>query len=276
MARIYGLNGLIRGRQGNNVFSVQNGTQVLKVYNPVVANPRSLPQRTQRAKFALAGKMSSIVPNLAISGMSGSNSRGKRARFVQSLVNIATVSGTVDALVASVPFNSIKWSEGSISRWSQTFTATATYTSNLIQVDSPAMSLRNNPPLGYGELLVVALFDSEGRQLDEVQTAFRSTTTANTFYFRETPTRQEVVVAVYICPFTTDSSLNRGVSSNLYYTGETSVNVRMSTSSSLAGYNWGDSQPIQVFSVAPVTTSVNPSPDDDRQIEDSRSSSKKK
>ena len=53
------------GKLGNNVFYVRGGLQMARIYQPVVANPRTRPQLQAREKFALlsdiAGKMGCIV-----------------------------------------------------------------------------------------------------------------------------------------------------------------------------------------------------------------------
>lgn len=262
MARIYGLNGALRGRQGNNVFSVQNGTQVVKAYQPVVFNPRTMPQREQRAKFALAGKISGASPKEALLGIIGSSSRAKRSRFVSSIVRAASVSGTIDNLVSSVPFASIQWSEGALSRYSSSFTATAVYNQHNVEVSVPAMTFYTNVPAGYGEMIVVGLFDADSRPLDEIQVGIRSTTGALSFSFRETPTRVDATVAVWLCPFVSSSDLTSGVSSSLYPTAA-DVNVNVLSRAVASSRSWGASQWVSVIQVSPATTSVAPSPDDD-------------
>lgn len=262
MARIYGLNGLIRGRQGNNVFSIQNGTQVVKAYNPSVFNPKSIGQREQRARFALAGKLSAATPAMAISGLNGSSQREKRARLVSQVIKGSSVSGTIDNLVASIPITNIRWSEGSVNRQSFFFSATAVYDSYSVVATVPAMSLTPSAPAGYGEMVVCGMFDTEGRALDQVQAAIRNTTTANTFTFRETPTRVAATVAVWVCPFQMDESISEGVSSNLF-PQDGSLSMRVRSSTTLSGRKWGVSEPQPVIEVSPATTSVAPSPSDD-------------
>lgn len=61
MAKIYGLNGLIKGRQGNNVFSVRNGAQVVSAYNPAPANPSTSAQVAARARFKLMSQISEVL-----------------------------------------------------------------------------------------------------------------------------------------------------------------------------------------------------------------------
>lgn len=275
MARIYGLNGALRGRQGNNVFAVQNGTQVVKAYQPVVYNPRTMPQREQRAKFALAGKLSGASPREAMLGLLGESSRSRRARFVSSIVRAASASGTIDNIVASVPFASIQWSEGALSRYSSSFSATAVYDQHNIICTVPAMTFYTTVPEGYGEMVVVGLFDADSRPLDEIQVGIRSTTTQLTFSFRETPTRVAASVAMWLCPFVSSHDLTTGRSSSLYPT-EAGVNVNVLASAVASARSWGASQYVTVIQVAPATTSMVPGPDDEARTGSEHSSVKSK
>lgn len=54
MAKAVGLIGSLKGKVGNTVFATRRGTQIARVYQPVVANPKSSRQALSRAKFALA------------------------------------------------------------------------------------------------------------------------------------------------------------------------------------------------------------------------------
>lgn len=54
MAKAVGLIGSLKGKVGNTVFATRRGIQVARVYQPVVAQPKSARQQLSRAKFALA------------------------------------------------------------------------------------------------------------------------------------------------------------------------------------------------------------------------------
>lgn len=265
MARIYGLNGLIRGRQGNNVFSVQNGTQVVKVYNPAVSNPRTLAQREQRTKFALAGKMSMATPNEALIGLSGASKRNRRAQFVRSLVNAASVSGTIDALTAAVPYSSVMYSEGTVPQWSIAPTVTASFTgsalSSRVTVSVTSLQLSSGAPAGYGELVIVALYDISTSQLEEVQVQRRSASAAANFSFRQ-GVRRNVYIVTYLAPFIEDVEATRPRTSFLSGT-ETDINLSASSLLRLSSARWGQSIPVSVTPVLGAETAVAPNPIDD-------------
>lgn len=203
MARIYGLNGALRGRQGNNVFSIQNGTQVVKAYQPVVSNPRTELQMLQRAKFSLAGKLSSDTPNEAIYGMRGASKRDRRGSFVSSIVNSAIASTLADGFSASIRFADIIFSQGAVPRYSPIALVAASrseQSDRVINASFPAMSVPNDAPSGYGELIVVGVFDSNTSPLDRLQVAVRSLDNPAAITFRLAE-RVACAVAGWVIPF---------------------------------------------------------------------------
>lgn len=275
MAKIFGLNGIIRGRQGNNVFSVQNGVQVLKQYQPAVANPRSDGQTIQRTKFALAGKMSGATPTVALSGMIGGNARDKRARFVELLLRATSVTSSETGYRAAVPLADVLYSEGSLATYSSVSSVTAVWAGtsiiaqNNITVTISMGQISNNRPAGYSELYVVALYDSETNNLEVVQATERSQ--SSVVFNLRAGYQHNCYVAVYQVPFVRLSSLSRPVSSNVGAT-ETDAFLNASRSSLIAGSEWGRSMLVQVIGVLGaenVHTSISSEDNDDmREVDD--------
>lgn len=85
MAKIYGINGKITGKVGNTVFAVDGGIQVARQYNPIVANPRTEGQQTQRLKVDFAGQMSKGIVAAALEGLGG-NRRQRRSALLSNLI----------------------------------------------------------------------------------------------------------------------------------------------------------------------------------------------
>lgn len=85
MAKIYGINGKLTGKVGNTVFAVDGGIQVARQYNPIVANPRTEAQQTQRLKVDFAGQMSKGIVAAALDGLSG-NRRQRRSALLSNLI----------------------------------------------------------------------------------------------------------------------------------------------------------------------------------------------
>lgn len=268
MARIYGLNGVLRGRQGNNVFSVLNGTQVVKSYQPVVANPRSIGQREQRAKFALAGKFSSATPTDALIGMRGGNPRERRAAFVANLVRNATTRLSGSTVIAAVPFESVKFAEGALGVYSYVPSVTAQWSGSAarenVRVTVSAISLPNIVPEGYGERIVVALFDPVTYALDQLETAVRTNTAAD-FYFR-VGERRDVVVAAYVVPFVADDSVRSYSASNMYSV-DNSVELQGLLSSGAASLTFGESVFVNAVALPAVNAQTSTSREGDESSE---------
>lgn len=274
MAKIYGLNGILRGRQGNNVFSVQNGTQIVKAYQPAVSNPRTLLQQIQRSKFALAGKMSSIVPSGAIIGLARGNKRDRRAQFVRILTDAATTTNTPSGqgviITPTINYPDIRFSEGSLSRYSIMARPTTAWSGNTgyfslsvtcngFSVNQPA----TNAPAGYGELCVCCLFDAATGHLDACQYAIREQA-ATVFEFR-TVQKLDCFVVVYVAPFAPIDGVS-SFGANGYLTGDASaVSLEMVSETFLSGMRWGDSTMLWTLAVTAAQTQNSPNPDDDRK-----------
>lgn len=70
MAKVYGLNGYLRGKLGNTVFAIRNGEQVSRQYNPNPMNPKSAVQTANRAKLKLLSQLgAALQPVIAIPRM---------------------------------------------------------------------------------------------------------------------------------------------------------------------------------------------------------------
>lgn len=86
--------GQYSGRIGGLVFAKgDNGTQIIRTYQPSVKNPRTDGQQTQRAKLNLAGRISAAVPSGLIYSLA-SNGRSRRGAFVRGLIESITVTQT--------------------------------------------------------------------------------------------------------------------------------------------------------------------------------------
>lgn len=274
MAKIFGLNGIIRGRQGNNVFSVQNGTQVLKVYQPAVNNPRTPAQIDQRTKFALAGRMSGATPALALSGMDGANLRDKRARFVKLLTMAATTTLDGTTTRAQIALEDVVYSEGNLPSFSTPSAVTADWQGTTITnryniaVTIQTSAYSSLAPAGYAELYVVCLYDAETSSLDVSQVLERTTRTAgNLAVTLRTGYQHDCTVVVYQIPFERTTERSRPRNS---FVGATDTNVTLSATQNLliAEANWGRSMLVQVIPVLLPSHSMhnNPTEDDTRTV----------
>lgn len=61
MAKIFGLNGVLSGRQGATVFAVRNGENIARKYQPMVTNPQTAGQTEARAKLKLLSQLGAVM-----------------------------------------------------------------------------------------------------------------------------------------------------------------------------------------------------------------------
>lgn len=109
--KLYGIFGKGSGKMGSSVFAIAGGEQLVREYNPNVANPNTDSQIAQRAKFKLMSQVGT-----ALSGVIAMKKEGlvsKRNKFVSRNFALATyqnnkasvqlsslqIAGTVTALL---------------------------------------------------------------------------------------------------------------------------------------------------------------------------------
>lgn len=64
--KLYGIAGKGTGKVGSMVYAISGGEQIVRQYNPIVANPNTERQVTQRSKFKLLTQLAAaIAPTLA-------------------------------------------------------------------------------------------------------------------------------------------------------------------------------------------------------------------
>lgn len=66
MAKIYGLFGAMSGKVADVVMSVNRGTQIVRKYQPIVANPQTSAQMEVRAKLKLLSQVGALLTNDAL------------------------------------------------------------------------------------------------------------------------------------------------------------------------------------------------------------------
>lgn len=124
MAKIFGLNGVLTGKQGGTVFVVRNGENIARKYQPVVSNPSTQGQIEARAKLKLLSQLSAVMaPVIAIPRVGAVSSRNlftkknyaassyanqqaqinlTAIQLTKSVVALPTVTGTFSAGTANV------------------------------------------------------------------------------------------------------------------------------------------------------------------------------
>lgn len=104
MAKIYGLFGAMTGRVADVVMAVNRGQQVVRKYQPVVANPSTSAQVGQRAKMKLASQLAAtLAPELG--GFKRDGAVSSRNLFIKDLFNRSALTYT--NMVANVNLDDI-------------------------------------------------------------------------------------------------------------------------------------------------------------------------
>ena len=74
MAKIFGLSGRITGRKGDAVFAVRSGEQIVRQYNPIVANPKTPAQVDSRLKLKFSSQLGMVFANVIAMKKNGAQS----------------------------------------------------------------------------------------------------------------------------------------------------------------------------------------------------------
>lgn len=106
--KLYGLGGVGTGKLGNQVFAVKSGQQIVRQYQPVVANPNTAAQVETRAKLKLASQVAAVVsPAIAIAP---EGNKTKRNLFISR--NYSTIG--YEENTASIALNSLQLTKGTL------------------------------------------------------------------------------------------------------------------------------------------------------------------
>lgn len=155
--------GQYSGKVGGVVYAVQNGQQVVRSYQPVVSNPKTLAQRKQRAKANLVGRISQIVPFQILEGLGG-NRRARRSRFLRLAMRNAIVPAEPsdpNSITAKLEPVGFQFSEGAVMPTMHVTNATAD--ANSVTVTLGKMSgVQDADWAVAGALLVVVVMSADG------------------------------------------------------------------------------------------------------------------
>lgn len=237
--------GQFSGRLGGDVFVVRNGQQIVRSYQPVVANPKSLPQRLQRAKGNLVGQISKITPWQILEGL-GNNKTSRRSRFLRLALRNADavmVNDNPNEINASLKTDKFIFSEGAVLPTMNISSVTAAAQSVTVQVDRRS-GISNDEFNASGALVVVVIMQSSGLYENIAYrfvsaSEFSGTSLTLTFaHMREGAYNANA----FLAPFrTTDGSALDTVSEQL--TGNaTDFNALMSYNPSAIPIEWGNSE----------------------------------
>ena len=244
MGKIVGLIGSASGKIGNVVYSVTNGVQTARIYQPVVYNPKSNLQTIQRAKGNLAGRISSFTPRTAIMGL-GSNNRARRGAFLSNLLLRATVDATTNGYKARIDNPDVLFSRGAVmlSILNPSVTALANY----LTVNLSGASTSMIPVDVYAAMqtrLVAMVYDNTTQELVEVITSIANkptqTGSASTTMITSHP--EGYYADIYAIPMSTADGSAITISSGLAMKDDETIAASLSVNSNSIVFKYGKSK----------------------------------
>lgn len=121
-----GITGKLSGKMGAAVFRVREGQQVVTQYNPIVKNPNTAGQQTQRAKFKLMSQLAAVMaPGFGTMSVTTRKAKGKpsqRNAFTQLNFPLVEVTSEDETVTAKIAMEQLKLT--SSARYLGTMTAT--------------------------------------------------------------------------------------------------------------------------------------------------------
>lgn len=240
--------GQYSGKVGGVVYAVQNGQQIVRSYQPVVRNPKSLSQRLQRAKANLVGQLSSVVPWQILEGL-GANRRARRSRFLRLALNATTAQvseADASVLLAKLPNDKFVFSEGALTPaiLMANPAATAFNVSFTLQryPDVPQSEF-----LASGALAVVVIKTTDGLYESVLYRFVPASEIAATSGGVITVTFQHLndgayYADFYLAPFRTDDGSALRAKADALYGTDADFNAQMVYNPSALPLVWGDSR----------------------------------
>lgn len=257
--------GQFSGRLGGDVFVVRNGKQIIRAYQPIVANPKSLPQRLQRAKGNLVGQISKITPWQILEGL-GNNKVARRSRFLQlalrnadSIVNVSDPS----EIIASLKADKFIFSEGAIVPCIQVVSAQA-FLAGVSVLVGRIPNTTDEDLIRQGVLVVVTVMQTSG-EYESVLYAYakgEDMLSGNITVTLPHPRESAYVAGVYLAPFSTVDGSSLTVVANSLYGDGADFNASMIANPSALPLVWGLSNYVTDATFTPSSKS------DDEPVEE--------
>lgn len=107
-----GITGKVSGKMGSAVFRVREGQQIVTQYNPIVKNPNTEGQQTQRAKFKLMSQLAAVMaPGFGTMVAQNPKRKGRpsqRNAFVKLNFPLVEVSSDDAEITAKIPMEQLQ------------------------------------------------------------------------------------------------------------------------------------------------------------------------
>lgn len=151
MAKIFGINGKLVGKQGAAVYSVKNGVQIVKQYNPIVFNPNTKRQALARARFALASRWAIALAKSNDIAWALRKTGGKSGTNIQTSVMLkqsGLISGA-DPSVLTIAWDELVIASGTLRQPSITSLPTFTNPLSITTPQVPCDTIMADLPSGW-------------------------------------------------------------------------------------------------------------------------------
>lgn len=165
MAKIYGLFGAMSGKLSDTVMSVRNGEQIVRKYQPIVANPKSEAQTAIRARLKLMSQLSAVMaPVIAIRREGPVSSRNLFSKYNFPATSFAEGAATVTLTAIKITRSVVNLPAVNAVRESATLTLSlAQGVTDLNRVVYAAFSKQADGTLRYAGSTVVTDGGDDGR-----------------------------------------------------------------------------------------------------------------
>lgn len=113
MARLQGISGGLSGKTGSYTFRQSRGQTIVSQYQPIVKNPNTQGQQSQRAKFKLMSQLAAIMApafgTMGVTKRPGKQAPTQRNAFVQLNMPLVEVDSSADnEVVAKIPMEQLQ------------------------------------------------------------------------------------------------------------------------------------------------------------------------
>lgn len=239
MGKIYGINGVVRGKIGGTVYyKGADGATYARTYQPTVFNPKSNAQLVQRCKVNLAGRVSAVTPSDVLRAFGFAGRRKNRSAFVGSLIKSTIVTQASGECEAKVQPANVQFSRGTEPARANVTTPVAVTASGMtVSLTMTDESLVNK----YGERIVVAVMRPEDDGVFSgvffADVLFDGTTAKAVSLSFPTSITTGTMVSVYRIPFVLSNEASAIATTQVHNDGTAWVSELLRSQSNLRG--WG-------------------------------------
>lgn len=247
MAKIRGIAGGINGRAGEMVFSKgDNGTTIMKKYQPVVRNPRTNGQLSQRAKMNCVGQFVGLCSNALLSPLAMGSNRMNRADLSSRLLKAASVTRNNGNFIASFPPSAVKFAHGN---------QPALTAIDSVIVEGSKVTITATPNVEadmlnkYGDRFILGIMSDNTNTLYDGVIFLDHVVTTNTSQTivmdLNQPLDEGQTIVVWRVPFVLNNGTTSVNGQNIYI-GDAAISAAISANSNALVAHWGDTYVVEI------------------------------